>query len=138
MSTSIINNIHNLKLIEKFNSQTDINFGYGVEFNLELPQDKVILITSPSLNEKFLKNFIDHYKKLGTSFTKVKKSSGEPWSRDIDKTYSKIEEPVSGIVGIGGGSVLDFAKSLAILILNNKNIDKYEFGDEQIRKVASM
>tara|TARA_B100001248_G_C27397680_1_gene466886 strand:+ start:3007 stop:4170 length:1164 start_codon:yes stop_codon:yes gene_type:complete len=138
MSTSIINNIHNLKLIEKFNDKIDINFGYGVEFNLELPQDKVILITSPSLDEKFLKNFIDHYEKLGTSFTKVKKSTGEPWSCDIDRTYSKIDEPVFGIVGIGGGSVLDFAKALAILILNNKNIDQYEFGDEQIRKVASM
>ena len=66
MSTSIINNIHNLKLIERFNDKIDINFGYGVEFNLELPQDKVILITSP-IDEKF-QNFIDHYEKLGTSF----------------------------------------------------------------------
>ena len=138
MSTSIINNIHNLKLIEKFNDQIDISFGYGVEFNLELPQDKVILITSPSLDEKFLKNFINHYEKLGTSFTKVKKPTGEPWSCDIDRTYSKLDGPIFGIVGIGGGSVIDFAKALAILILNNKNIDQYEFGDEQIRKVASM
>jgi alcohol dehydrogenase class IV len=127
-----------IELIRDPKCTTRVFFGKNSEFKLELPKGKVLLVTSPSIDPVFLKSFVSFYEDLGVTFETAKKSSGEPWSKDIDDSFSKISGPISGVVGIGGGSVLDFSKALAILIKNGGLITDFEFGKSEIKKASHL
>ena len=138
MNLNTTASIESLELIKDVGHSTHVFFGKNSEFKLELPKGKILLVTSPSIDSVFLKHFVSYYEDLGVTFVNADKSSGEPWSKDIDESFSKISGPISGVVGIGGGSVLDFAKALAILISNKGAITEFEFGDSEIKEVSPL
>ena len=121
-----------VKELKGIDCTTDILLGKGVEFDMRLPQGRIVLVVSPSLNKVFLNKFVAHYKEKGVLFMHVHKKSGEPWSSEVDCAFKSIGKDFLGVVGIGGGSVLDFAKALAILGGNGGVITDYEFGDRDI------
>ena len=57
----------------------------------------------------------------------------EPKTEQVDSLVDRIRkdfsEPPSGIVGIGGGTVLDLAKAVAIMYTNNGSSSKYQGWD---------
>ncbi|GMN11857.1 iron-containing alcohol dehydrogenase family protein [Croceitalea sp. MTPC9] len=57
----------------------------------------------------------------------------EPKTEQVDALVNKIktdfEELPSGIVGIGGGTLLDLAKAVAIMLTNNGSSEKYQGWD---------
>lgn len=129
---------NSLELLKDITHSTHVFFGKQSELNLQLPKKRILLVTSPSIDLGFLERFVSHHEDLGVTFVNAEKSSGEPWSKDVDECFSKISDPISGVVGIGGGSVLDFSKALAILISNQGAITDYEFGDREIKGVSPL
>jgi alcohol dehydrogenase class IV len=138
MILSATSTINSLELLNDLNHKTDIFFGKKSEFKLQLPKGRILLVTSPSISSDFFERFVSYHEGLGVTFVNAEKSSGEPWSKDVDESFNRISGPISGVVGIGGGSVMDFAKALAILIPNKGAITDFEFGDREIKDVSPL
>ncbi|MEP2935672.1 MAG: iron-containing alcohol dehydrogenase family protein [Gilvibacter sp.] len=62
----------------------------------------------------------------------------EPKTSQVDKIVAKIKaeytQVPSGIIGIGGGSILDLAKAVSIMLTNKGTADKYQGWDLVKRK----
>jgi alcohol dehydrogenase class IV len=127
-----------IEAIRNIGHTTQVIVGENCQYKFDLPRGSVLLVLSPSMDPLFVKNFISHYKALGVSFVHAHKVSGEPWSKDVDDAFKKITGEISGVVGVGGGSVLDFAKALAILNANGGAIGDYEFGDRKINEATPL
>tara|TARA_B100000963_G_C22638711_1_gene679122 strand:- start:2802 stop:3947 length:1146 start_codon:yes stop_codon:yes gene_type:complete len=126
-----------LNLVEKICFPTDLLFGNDTEFRLKLPKENLLLVVSASLNKDFLNAFVSSYESKGYIFGNIVEVSGEPSSDKIDTVFDAIFDKtykLSGIVGFGGGSTLDFAKGLAVLFHNGGLISDFEFG---VRKISS-
>ncbi|WP_394973210.1 iron-containing alcohol dehydrogenase family protein [uncultured Croceitalea sp.] len=52
----------------------------------------------------------------------------------VDKIKNNFDELPSGIVGIGGGTLLDLAKAVAIMLTNNGNSENYQGWDLVTKK----
>lgn len=63
--------------------------------------------------------------------------SPNPMTSDIDSMYRQIgQSPFDAVVGIGGGSVLDSAKALAMLMQNGGSLEEY-LGNTPNRTIGS-
>jgi alcohol dehydrogenase class IV len=127
-----------IQLVKDVVPNTQIFFGKDSIYELDLPKGNVLLVISPSLDSVFVQRFIFYFNNLNVNFILVSKSSGEPWSECIDNSFANITKKWSGVVGIGGGSVLDYAKALAVLSGNGGSISDYEFGDRKIQAITPL
>jgi len=64
--------------------------------------------------------------------------AGEPDSDGLDRLCSEVREQPELIVAIGGGSTIDAAKGLALLLGSGGKIAEYEFGQRSIEKVVPL
>jgi len=87
---------------------------------------KAILVTTIELKKLGISEKVATYlKKEGISVRMFEDIAGEPSSQDINKVsqrYKRFKSDV--IIGLGGGSSIDFAKSLAITLSHNVDIWK--------------
>jgi len=118
-----------MKLFE-FELKTKIKFGEGEFQNIdkyvkELGYHKVFFVIDKKVYE------IDYVKETfeNTDFYKIEKiiyDFGEPTYDLLEKNRIKNKKNLPNcFIGIGGGSVIDFAKGLALLSTNNKQSIKY-------------
>jgi len=126
------------KFLQNLSDTSQVIFGPKAELKFDLPLGTVLLVVSENLDTLFLNEFMSYYENNGTEFKKLIKPSGEPWSDSIDLAFEKINFKVDGIVGIGGGSTLDFAKAISILIQNVGLINDYEFRNRLIESAVPL
>lgn len=122
-----------------FKSPTKVLF--GVEKALELPkvlelfQSRNILIITGKIIEKtegFLA-IIDRLKAVGVTYTIYAETLKEPTVEFIDATASFARQHnFDAIVSIGGGSPIDTAKAVAMLITNEGTAKDYMFGGGRV------
>jgi alcohol dehydrogenase class IV len=127
-----------LPILKKINLSTQIIFGENAELKLDLPEGRLLFVISSSVNKQVTAEFYEHYTKSNVVFFNEIKPGGEPWSEVIDRVYLDLPDSLQGIVAIGGGSVIDFAKALSILIGGGGAINDYEFGQRQIENVLPL
>ena len=114
-------------------STTECLFGEGSQLKFNLRGKNILLIASSSVEESSLSEFVDHYERGCNCFVTVIRTSGEPSSRQINETFKSFDCEFDVVVGWGGGSSIDFAKALSILVGSGGNIEDYEFGGKLIR-----
>ncbi|TRO82368.1 iron-containing alcohol dehydrogenase family protein [Trichloromonas acetexigens] len=117
---------------------TSIHFGIGAIDELDPYNGLILLVVSPSLPERLKLALEARLKCAGNEVLLFKKPVGEPISADINQCYSTLPKNVSAVIGIGGGSVLDFAKALALLSGSGGSILDYEFGHRQIEQALPL
>jgi alcohol dehydrogenase class IV len=115
----------------EFNLKTKTKFGVGTAVNLgkylkDLSFTRIGIITDPGVTSlKYTEEILENLQKEG--FSKVQiweyNLNAEPDYESLDKVKAMFldnnSKPiVDCFVGIGGGSVMDFAKGLATLVVN--------------------
>ncbi len=122
----------------EFNLKTKTKFGEGVALNLsqylkELKFKKIgVIVDSGVIDVDYIKEILENLKKENLETIKIWRYNlgGEPDYDSLDKIklefLDKSFKPVVDcFVGIGGGSVIDFAKGLATLVVNSGESRKY-------------
>jgi len=129
----------------EFYIKTKIFFGKSSRFKLinvlfEKKWDSVGIIIDHNLkNLTFIRELIDEIEKAGVKIT-------ENYCRISEPTYDSLEEirPVFNkkdlnvIIGIGGGSTIDMAKAMAVLINNKKPAIFYRGFDKMTEPVLPI
>ncbi len=89
--------------------------------------DRVFVVTMPDLVELgIIEPALESLEAAGVSYSLFKDVKPEPKSADIDAATSIIRESnCDAIIGIGGGSAIDFAKALAISSTHSLKIWEY-------------
>jgi alcohol dehydrogenase class IV len=115
-----------------------VYFGAGSLFKLSPPPGKALLLKTPSLPRKSVETLLAQWSNSGTNTIVVDKPPGEPVSDRVDGLFACVPPDLVAVIGIGGGSALDFAKSLAILGAMGGFIADYEFGNRKIERVLPL
>ena len=106
------------------NIPTEIKFGSGriSEIGEESLRfgERALIVTMPDLVEAgLLRNAIKSLEESGVGYHICDKISPEPFAHEIDAIRDEIIEANANlIIGIGGGSVLDASKAIAIIATN--------------------
>lgn len=123
----------------EFNLKTKLKFGAGEALNLgkylkEMKFDRIaVIVDSGVFNLDYVKKVLENIKK--ENFKKVKiweyTLNAEPDYDSLDRVKLEFldenQKPaVDCFVGIGGGSIMDFAKGLATLAVNPLEARKYK------------
>ena len=117
---------------------TEIFFGAGSINRFRLPAGRVLVVMGASFPVEAIK---DHFAFVNTSETELAymvKPEGEPCSSDIDSVFSGLPADLAAVVGVGGGSVMDFAKALSVLAGTGGGIADYEFGGRKMGEVLPL
>ncbi len=94
---------------------------------------KPLLLLSPSSNSN---GFLMETKKL---FSEIMiKDTGEPTSEYINNFINRINKKYDVIVAIGGGSLIDFAKVIAVMINNKDKETKQLYGISKRNKAVDI
>jgi alcohol dehydrogenase class IV len=125
-------------MITKFEIPTKIFFGSNSINFLNPNAGRVGLIASSGIPDALLNSLIQKWSSNGIRVSIIKKNHGEPQSSVIDEVASNLTSGISGLVGIGGGSVMDFTKAIALVVGSGGNITDYEFGEREIGNVLPL
>ena len=117
---------------------TQVCFGVGALAALEPPPGRILVLSSQSLSSVALEGMLERLEGDGTEVVLRHKPRGEPSSDEVDLVYGDLPKDLVAVVGIGGGSALDFAKALAILVANGGAIADYEFGQRRIERTVPL
>jgi alcohol dehydrogenase len=120
------------KMIFPFSSKVDVLFGEGASEQLgakvkELGCTKVICIYDKGIQKAGLIDpLIDNMKAAGLDVIQFDGVLADPPDTMVNECAAIARnEKVDGVVGIGGGSSLDTAKSVNVLLSNPGNIEDY-------------
>lgn len=124
-------------LIQKF--YDDLRVHKGIPTSEDLRNKNFLVIGSNNV----FNNYFSYFEELPKFLGFYSKTSGEPNSDNVNNTYlriqSEIKSPIELIVACGGGSSIDFAKSVAILLsTGNKDITDFEFGEIAIKNTIQI
>lgn len=115
----------------------EIIFGKGAieqvgESCLRLGATKVLIVSDPGVIEAgWLEKTINICKQVGLAYSTYSKVTTNPKDHEVEKgCWVYKESECDAVIGIGGGSVMDVAKAIAILATNGGVISDYEGVDE--------
>jgi len=105
-----------------FNIPAELKLGYGESKNLaeyaaEMQLKNIVLVVDDILVELgLIDRLLDNLKQMSIGFTLYNKIKREPTVEDIDSAIEELNigDNYDGVVGIGGGSVMDTAKILSV------------------------
>jgi len=117
---------------------TQLDFGIGSIARFRLPAGPVLVLTGNSLDDETREYVVKSLATDKTDLILLRKPRGEPFSAQIDCVFSDLPRELVAVVGVGGGSVLDFAKAVAILAGSGGKIMDYEFGARKIGTVLPL
>jgi alcohol dehydrogenase len=122
-----------------FNKINTLNVSTNIKLkddNWRIPSNlkNIILIISRSiLNNYVYKSYLE--KKLQLDFSDLElcvRHGIEPTSIEVDKIVTTTSDDIDAIIAIGGGSVIDIAKFVALIKVSGGKCIDYEFGDLEI------
>lgn len=91
----------------------------------KLECNKVLIISSNSLVEYGkITEVLDYFKEREINFNLIDNVMPEPTAEHIQDIRNNLDNDYDLIIGIGGGSVLDTAKILSVLLTNNVNVEQ--------------
>ncbi len=117
---------------------TEITFSPNFADCPSVPGKKILIIASRSVSQKLLELTIDGFIKNGVQADILCKKGGEPDSAMLENFTVKTHNNYEAILAIGGGSVIDTAKALALLKLSEQDICTYEFSGPPITGVLPI
>lgn len=94
---------------------TQINSGLGATSRFRVPSGRVLLLTGKSLDADTHARPLECLIAEGAEPIFSKNPSGETLLSQIDAVLAGLPRDLVAVIGVGGGSVLDYAKALAIL-----------------------
>lgn len=120
---------------------TKVYFGPNVLKELIVKESSVLLIHASHVSENLVNRVTTLLQANDVRVRLLKKEPGEPTSDSIDNLFAAASDRNSGceaIVGLGGGSTLDTAKALALLLASGGQVADYEFGSRQVEAVLPL
>jgi alcohol dehydrogenase class IV len=115
---------------------THVLFGSGATARLRLPSGPSLLVLSPSMPRAQLDPLLEDWHGCGHQLHLLYKPAGEPDSQSVDNAWlglsAAMRAELRSVLALGGGSVIDFAKAIAVLAVNGGAIADYEFGARTI------
>lgn len=113
---------------------TQINFGCGISTAFSIEGKKALCLISQSANSKNkIVNLIgEQLMNNRVEVIYVNRSGGEPTSDEVDRLVADTPDDIDAVIGVGGGSVLDIAKYVAMLKVSGGLCADYEFASNQI------
>ncbi|MDM5198271.1 iron-containing alcohol dehydrogenase [Fictibacillus enclensis] len=115
----------------------EVIFGHGSrdqvgESCLRLGAKKVLIVSDRGvMNEGWLENVIENCKKAGLLFATFYDITTNPKDFEVEKGKEQyIAHECDAVIGVGGGSAIDTAKAIAILVTNGGSIHDYEGVDK--------
>ncbi|MGB3290104.1 MAG: iron-containing alcohol dehydrogenase [Burkholderiaceae bacterium] len=122
-----------------FYNPTEIRYGIGVLATLpslvqRLSLQSVLLVCDPGVIQAGVVDRVaDVLKAAGISFSIFSDIKSDPEVRSVDEGVRAAKASgADGIIGIGGGSSLDTAKAIAVMLTNDGTIRDY-FGIDKIK-----
>ncbi|QOY36667.1 iron-containing alcohol dehydrogenase [Anaerobacillus isosaccharinicus] len=117
----------------------EIIFGKGAidqvgDSCLRLGAKKVLIVSDPGVIEAgWLEKAIEGCKQVGLAYSTYDEVTTNPKDFEVEKgCHVYKENECDAVIGIGGGSVMDVAKAIAIVVTNGGRISDYE-GVDQIK-----
>jgi alcohol dehydrogenase class IV len=113
---------------------THISFGDTTSQLSSMVSSNLLCIVSSSVNNQtgIGDEICSNAKKKGASVRLIKRSGDEPTSEEVDKLVADTPAQIDTIIGVGGGSVLDIAKFVAMLKVSGGRCVEYEFAGKKI------
>ncbi len=128
-------------MLQKNNlTKTKLYFGEGCRYEIikllkKCKKSNILLITSErSLKTSFIKEFIEEIQQISNLFfwTNIKTN---PRSEDIEKCCKEnFSKKISHIIGIGGGSIMDTAKAIAIGLEETDSIEQIIYEKKKLKE----
>lgn len=105
-------------------------FGFGALASLpgELNQrkfKKILVITDPQISSAGILDQVLSPLKGHFELEQFRDAPAEPTSKDIDAQKKRFGADFDALLAVGGGSVMDFAKALTILMAHGGSLDDY-------------
>ncbi len=120
------------------NLPTLIQFGVGSAFELAVPEGQHLLLVSPSMPVAAFERLRTAWAERGFAPDLLVTPGGEPNSDAVDDLAANLPNDLVGLVALGGGSVIDFAKAMAALMRGGGKITDYEFGQRTITSAVPV
>ena len=95
--------------------------------------DKKVFIMAFSEEAACVKNILSKLTEAGIEYVIDASLKGEPSTLDIDRIAAKTEG-CGAVLAIGGGSVMDSAKAVAMLATNGGSVVDYQMNGKQVTK----
>lgn len=115
-----------------FLSATDIWFGFGEVKRVgdackDLRMSRVLLVSDPFMvGSDMVRKVSDVLDAAGIAYTIYSEFSASPSVKEVESAYAFMKEnKYEGVIGFGGGSSLDTAKAIAILLTNPPPVSQY-------------
>ena len=105
-------------------------FGFGALVNLpEVLRSRsfkrILIITDPQVGASTILERILHLLKGSFDVERFDEAPSEPHSTDVDKQKERFGAHFDALLGIGGGSAMDFAKALSIIMVHGGLLGDY-------------